>query len=100
MAYTDKERMKSKKQVKKTTVGNIHDDVLVFTAGKDVTLDLALVEADCLGSAAHATMLSKMPVSPRLFSTKDVQRIKDALASSPPTEATDLPADIRVLIAP
>ena len=71
--------MKKKNAVKKTTVGAIHDDVLAYTAGKDVVLDLALVEADCLGSAAHATMLSKMPVKPALFSKSDVKAIIEAL---------------------
>ena len=67
--------MKKKNAVKATTVGAIHDDVLAYTAGKDVVLDLALVEADCLGSAAHVTMLSRMPVKPRLFSRDDVRRV-------------------------
>jgi argininosuccinate lyase len=58
----------SKKSNRKTTVGVIDETVLAFTAGKDVVLDLALVTADCIGSAAHVTMLSKMPVKPRLFS--------------------------------
>jgi len=65
----------SKKNVKKTTVGVINDDVLVFTAGRDVVLDKALIEADCLGSAAHATMLSRIPLKPRLFSKDDLKRI-------------------------
>lgn len=58
----------SKKSNRKTTVGVIDETVLAFTAGKDVVLDLALVTADCIGSAAHVTMLAKMPVKPRLFS--------------------------------
>lgn len=55
-------------KIRKTTVGSISDEVLAFTAGKDVVLDLALVEADCFGSAAHVTMLSRMPVKPKIFS--------------------------------
>lgn len=55
-----------------TTVGDIHDEVLAFTAGRDVELDHALVEVDCIGSAAHVTMLSAMPVAPPLFSPDEV----------------------------
>ncbi len=45
----------------KTTVGLIGSDVLDYTVGDDPTLDLALIDADCAGSAAHAVMLSRMP---------------------------------------
>lgn len=55
----------------KTVVGNIDPDVLQFTVGKDPILDLKLVKWDCLGSAAHVTMLTKMKYSPRLFSKED-----------------------------
>jgi argininosuccinate lyase len=60
---------------KTTTVGVIHSDALAFTAGNDIDLDLALVEADCLGTAAHAVMLSRMPVRPPLLSGKDIRRL-------------------------
>ncbi|HMO50296.1 MAG TPA: argininosuccinate lyase [Kiritimatiellia bacterium] len=69
----------SKSTRKRTTVGVIDQEVLAFTAGKDVVLDLALVQADCLGSAAHATMLSRMPIRPPLFNSREVKRIVDAL---------------------
>jgi argininosuccinate lyase len=68
-----------KKKSKKTTVGKIDHDILNYTAGKDVELDHALIEADCLGTAAHVTMLSRMPVKPRLLSAADVNKIKRAL---------------------
>jgi len=55
----------------KTTVGQIDAEVLAYTAGRDAQLDLALIEADCLGSAAHVTMLSRIPVKPALFSAKE-----------------------------
>lgn len=73
-----KMRMKNGKS-SKTTVGVIHEDVLAFTAGKDVVLDQALVASDCAGSAAHVTMLSRMPVKPPLFSASDVKKIIAAL---------------------
>ena len=44
-----------------TTVGAVEPEVLAYTAGLDRVLDLALVEADCMGSAAHVEMLSRMP---------------------------------------
>jgi argininosuccinate lyase len=44
----------------KTTVGTIQNEVLKFTAGRDVELDVNLIKADCTGTAAHVTMLSKM----------------------------------------
>ncbi len=52
---------------KKTVVGNIDPDVLAFTVGKDALLDAALTEYDCIGSAAHVTMLSRMPRSAAPF---------------------------------
>ena len=45
---------------KETLVGKISEDALSYTAGTDIQLDLKLVEADCLGTAAHVTMLSRM----------------------------------------
>ncbi len=45
----------------KTTVGRVDSDVLAYTVGADPALDLALIDADCAGSAAHASMLARMP---------------------------------------
>ena len=64
---------------RKTTVGEVDAEVLAYTAGKDRVLDLALVEADCLGTAAHATMLSRVPVKPPLLSPQAVRRVIAAL---------------------
>jgi argininosuccinate lyase len=47
-------------KTQKTTVGSIDKEVLAFTAGRDVELDANLIKADCIGTAAHVTMLSKM----------------------------------------
>lgn len=63
----------------KTTVGEIDNEVLSFTAGQDVQLDLALVKADCLGTAAHVTMLSRMPVKPPVISAADGRKVIAAL---------------------
>ena len=59
----------------KTTVGTINNEVLEFTAGRDVELDHALITADCLGTAAHVTMLSKMPVKPKLITEAERKQV-------------------------
>ena len=63
----------------KTTVGAIHPTALAYTAGRDVELDLTFVEADCLGTAAHVTMLSRMPVKPSVFSAKQAKQVVQEL---------------------
>ena len=65
---------------RKTTVGEVDADVLAYTAGQDRVLDLALVEADCMGTAAHADMLARVPVTPPLLTPTDAQRIATELA--------------------
>jgi argininosuccinate lyase len=67
--------MSIQRKKQKTIVGSIHPEVLAYTAGRDVELDRALVSADCVGSAAHAVMLSEMPLKPRVFSKTDVKKI-------------------------
>lgn len=62
-------------KISKTTVGEIDREVLDFTAGQDVQLDLALVKADCLGTAAHVIMLSRMPVKPPVISPADSKKV-------------------------
>ncbi|HEY5654027.1 MAG TPA: argininosuccinate lyase [Pontiella sp.] len=63
----------------KTTVGTINNEVLAFTAGRDVELDHALITVDCIGTAAHVTMLSKMPVTPKLISADERKRVIEGL---------------------
>ncbi len=55
----------------KTTVGTINNETLAYTAGRDVELDHALITVDCIGTAAHVTMLSKMPVEPKLITDEE-----------------------------
>ncbi len=59
----------------KTTVGTIDNEVLSFTAGRDVELDHALITVDCIGTAAHVTMLSQMPVEPRLITEEERKQV-------------------------
>ena len=77
--------MKATAKNAKTVVGAIDPDVLAFTVGQDPVLDLRLAEWDCYGTAAHVTMLSRMKVSPKLFSQeecaavlRELARIRDA----------------------
>jgi argininosuccinate lyase len=60
---------------RKTIVGDIDERVLAFTAGNDADLDLHLAEIDCIGTAAHVTMLARAPVRPALFSAAQRQRV-------------------------
>ena len=57
--------------MKKTITDNIVDpDVLAYTVGEDPVLDLALAKWDCMGTAAHVTMLSEMKGLKRPVVTK------------------------------
>jgi argininosuccinate lyase len=60
---------------KSTTVGTIDEDILRFTAGEDLVLDRRLVEADCLGSAAHARMLAEMPLRPPILTRAEAAAV-------------------------
>jgi argininosuccinate lyase len=66
-------------QTRKTIVGNVDPEVLAFTVGKDAVLDLALAEADCIGTAAHVTMLAALPLRPPLLSPAAARRVIRAL---------------------
>jgi argininosuccinate lyase len=64
---------------RKTTVGTIGREALDYTAGRDRVLDLALVEADCIGSMAHAVMLSELPVRPPVLRKSELRPLRGAL---------------------
>ena len=70
--------MKEKDQ--KTLIGQINPDVLAFTVGKDPVLDLDLAVWDCLGTAAHVTMLSRMRVTTPILTTEERNRVVAALS--------------------
>lgn len=67
--------MKHTPSLQSTTVGKIRAEVLAYTAGKDVELDALLIDADCIGSAAHVTMLAGLPLRPRLFPARERDRV-------------------------
>jgi argininosuccinate lyase len=62
-------------KTEKTTVGTIQAEVLAFTAGRDVELDLNLIRADCIGTAAHVTMLSRMKVKPAIVTPAERKQV-------------------------
>lgn len=70
---------RSKKSGERTILGSIHPDVLSFTVGKDTVLDRALAVWDCVGTAAHVTMLSRMKVEPVIFSEAERVEVVAAL---------------------
>lgn len=65
---------------RRTLVGQVNEQVLAFTAGKDRALDKALVEVDCIGTAAHVTMLAGCK-SLNIISAADRTRIVAELVS-------------------
>ena len=68
--------------MKKTiTDKTIDPDVLTYTVGEDPVLDLALAKWDCMGTAAHVTMLSEMKGLKRPVVTKaEAARVRRELA--------------------
>jgi len=77
----EKHIMATPNKARKTTVGSIDASVLDFTAGSDLQLDLALVQADCIGSAAHVAMLSRMPVRPKIVTPADCRAVTKELGA-------------------
>ena len=67
-------------KTEKTITGDVDLDVLDYTVGDDPVLDMDLVRWDCLGTAAHVTMLSEMPVTPPVVTQEEAARVRAALA--------------------
>ena len=63
-----------------TVTGKVDLDVLEYTVGDDPALDAALVKWDCLGTAAHVTMLSEMPVEPPVVTKEEAALVRRELA--------------------
>ena len=68
-------------KTEKTITGDVDPDVLDYTVGDDPVLDMDLVRWDCLGTAAHVTMLSEMPVEPPVVTKDEAARVRAALAA-------------------
>ena len=64
---------------RKTLVGSIDQRVLDFTAGRDIELDLQIAEADCLGTAAHVTMLSRLKPKPPISPAQQKRVVKELI---------------------
>lgn len=67
-------------KTEKTITGDVDPDVLDYTVGDDPVFDMDLVRWDCLGTAAHVTMLSEMPVTPPVVTQEEAARVRAALA--------------------
>ncbi|MCF7837487.1 MAG: argininosuccinate lyase [Candidatus Marinimicrobia bacterium] len=62
-----------------TLVGQVDPEVLAYTAGRDVILDRELIEADCLGTAAHVVMLGRLRLKPPLLTVAEAAQVVAAL---------------------
>ena len=58
----------------------VDPDILTYTVGDDPVLDRALTTWDCMGTAAHVTMLSEMPVEPPVVTKDEAARVRAELA--------------------
>ena len=60
----------------------IDADILEYTVGEDPVLDLALAKWDCMGTAAHVTMLSEMKGLKKPIVTKaEAAKVRKALGT-------------------
>ncbi len=67
-------------KTKKTITDNTVDpDILAYTVGDDPVLDLNLVTWDCMGTAAHVTMLSEMKLKRPIVTKKEAATVRKAL---------------------
>jgi len=58
----------------------VDPDILAYTVGDDPVLDMDLAVWDCLGTAAHVTMLSEMHVDPPVVTKEEAARVRAELA--------------------
>lgn len=72
--------MKTMKTTKKTITDNrIDPDVLDYTVGEDPVLDLRLLVWDCMGTAAHVTMLSEMNLKCPVVTKAEAAKVRREL---------------------
>ena len=74
--------MKKKTKTEKTiTDATVDPDILAYTVGDDPELDQKLVLWDCLGTAAHVTMLSEMKgLKKPIITKKEAAKVRRELA--------------------
>ena len=80
---TDKNKANAAGRGAKCTVTDrtVDPDVLTYTVGEDPVLDLELAKWDCMGTAAHVTMLSEMKGLRRPVVTKaEAAKVRRELA--------------------
>ena len=68
--------MKTKKTITDATVD---PDILSYTVGDDPILDLRLAVWDCMGTAAHVTMLSEMKLKKPVVTKKEAALVRKEL---------------------
>ncbi len=69
-----------KKPIQKTITDNTVDaDILAYTVGDDPILDLKLAVWDCMGTAAHVTMLSEMKLPQPIVTPKEAATVRKEL---------------------
>lgn len=71
--------MSKHSNIRATTVGDVDSEILSFTVGKDPENDLLLAEFDCIGTAAHVTMLSRMPLKPPVLTERERKKVVSEL---------------------
>jgi argininosuccinate lyase len=64
---------------KTITDRTVDRDILVYTVGDDVVLDRDLVVWDCMGTAAHVTMLSKMKLPSPIVTEEEAATVRKEL---------------------
>ena len=70
------------KNTRKTITDNTVDpDILAYTVGDDPVLDRELVVWDCMGTAAHVTMLSEMKLARPVVTAKEAARVRKELGA-------------------
>lgn len=72
--------VKTNRKEKTLTDAAVDPDVLAYTVGDDPVLDLDLAVWDCLGTAAHVTMLSRMKVRPPVVTSAEARQVLAELA--------------------
>ena len=68
--------MKTRKTITDATVD---PDILAYTVGDDPVLDLRLAVWDCLGTAAHVTMLSEMKLKKPVVTKREAATVRREL---------------------
>ena len=71
--------MKKKTTRKTITDSTVDPDVLAYTVGDDPVLDLDLAVWDCMGTAAHVTMLSEMKLRRPVVTKKEAATVRKEL---------------------